>query len=226
MSVRSFSIAIAVPVISTAVASAQDWTQNLYVDVDAGYMYQQNTTLDFSAVNSSSSTSSSGNIAFESGMRADVAAGYHFNRSWAVEFDTGVLWSSSDYSPLAANLDTYTVPALANIIYNIPLKGRWSSYIGVGGGGAASIFSYKYNPTGLTAGDYNFVFGYQAEFGLQYALTKKASVGITYKFFGATDPSWQFTEGTSTSIPPATTYHFKEEGFYTHSIVLSFTWNF
>jgi opacity protein-like surface antigen len=226
MRVRSISIVIAVPVISAAVASAQDWTQNLYVGVDAGYMYQQDTTLDFSAINISSSTSSSGNISFQSGMRADVTAGYNLNRSWAVEFDTGVLWSSSDYSPLVANLNTYTVPLIANIIYKIPIKGPWSSYIGAGGGGAASIFSYKYNPSGFTADDYNFVFGYQAEFGLKYALTRNASLGIAYNFFGTTNPSWQFTEGTSTSIPPATTYHFTEKGFYTHSLVLSFTWNF
>ncbi len=126
----------------------------------------------------------------------------------------GVSLSSLPY-PFNASFDTYTVPLLANIIYKVPLTGSLSPYVGVGVGGAASIAAYSVG--GNNVSDYNFVLAYQAEAGLKYAFTKNASLGIAYEFFGTSNPRWYFSQ-----IPD----HVKEGGFYTHSITISFTWNF
>jgi opacity protein-like surface antigen len=236
MNIRSITFVIAALVMFTVAVCAQDWTllgslnwdwtQNLYVHVDAGYLYQQDTTFNYSASNGSSTTSSSGNISLDPGVRGDIIAGYNLNRSWAVEFNTGLLWSSSDNSTLGVSLNTYTVPILVNVLYNIPLKGPWSSFVGIGGGGAATTLSYTYNPTSYTMSDYDFVFGYQAKAGLRYRFSQNASIDIAYEFLGTTDPRWQSTQTFSGPIPPPTTYQFQEKGFYTHSLVISFTWTF
>jgi opacity protein-like surface antigen len=206
--------------------SSQDWTQNLYANVDFGGMFQQNTTL-FQSTGTPKTTT------FSPGIRGDIALGYNINKSLAVEFDTGVLWNSMDkvggisLSSANQSADIYTIPVLANIIYKVPLKDSWHPYVGVGVGGAAAIISYSIgassggplpiSTTPTTLGDYNFVFAYQAEVGLEYELSKNASIGIAYEFFGTSDPRWYFSQ-----IPS----HLKEGGYYTHSFTVSFTWNF
>jgi opacity protein-like surface antigen len=192
-------------------------TRNLYANIDFGGVYQQKTTLY-------QSTMPSQNATFNLGIRGDIALGYDINKSLAVEFDTGTLWNSMDkvgntsLSSIGQSFDTYTVPFLANVIYTFPTKGPWSPYVGVGAGGAAAIASF--NTGGLvptTLGDYNFVFAYQAEVGVEYKLTRNASIDVAYQFFGMSDPKWYFSE-----IPD----HIKEGGFFTHSLAVSFTWRF
>ncbi|MGA9779065.1 MAG: outer membrane protein [Limisphaerales bacterium] len=206
-------------------------TRNLYAYIDGGIAYQQDATLE-ETISSGTPPAifTSGTATFNPGIRGNIALGYDINRSWAAEFDTGVLWNSVDgfdgtsLSSVGASFDTYTIPLLVNIVYRIPIKGPWSSYLGAGAGGAASILSYSqtYLGTRYSWDNSTFVFGYQAKAGLQYKLNKNASLDVAYEFFGSTDPSWSSTQTFGT---PAD-YQFKEKGFYTHSLVISFTWNF
>ena len=206
----------------------EDWTQSLYTRVNVGGVFQQNTTLNTTRSSGvPPSISTNGTATFNFGFRGDVVLGYNINKSFAAEFDTGLLWNSADkvlgnsLSSQKVSFDTYTIPVLANFIYRIPMKGPWSSYVGIGVGGAATILVY--NPGGSDLTDYNFVFAYQAEAGLKYKLSQNASVGVAYDFLGTTDPSWNVSQ---TIGAPTTFIHFKEKGFYTHSITLSFTWDF
>jgi len=205
--------------------------QNFYTHVDGGIAYQQDATLEETISSSTPPASfTSGTVTFNPSIRGNIALGYNINRSWAAEFDTGVLWSSIDsfdgtsLNSVGASFDTYTIPLLVNVVYWIPIKGPWTSYLGAGVGGAASILSYSqtYLGTRYSWNSSSFVFGYQAKVGLQYKLSKNASLGLAYEFFGTTDPSWSST----INLPPPTDYQFKEKGFYTHSLVISFTWNF
>jgi opacity protein-like surface antigen len=205
-----------------------DWTQKLYSRVDFGGFFQQNATLDKTTSSGiPPSIFTSGTTTFNFGARGDVALGYNLNKSFAAEFDTGLLWNSADkigtntLSSLNQSFDTYTIPVLANLTYKIPMKGPWSSYVGIGVGGAASILVYNLNGSDLS--DCNFVFAYQAEAGLRYQLSQNSSLGIAYDFLGTTDPSWNLSQTIGVST---TSYHLKEKGFYTHSITLSFTWDF
>lgn len=191
--------------------------QNLYARLNVGGLYQQDTTLYQSTIPSQTAT-------FNLGLKGDIALGYDINESLAVELDTGVLWNSMDkvggtsLSSIGQSLDTYTVPFLANVVYKFRTKGPWSPYVGVGAGGAAAIISFDTGglaPT--TVSDYTFVFAYQAEVGVEYKLSRNASVDIGYQFFGMSDPKWFLSE-----IPD----HVKEGGFFTHSLAVSFTWTF
>jgi opacity protein-like surface antigen len=200
-------------------------TQGLYTDVNFGGSYQQNATVDTTiAPSGSPATTYSQNTSFNLGVRGDVAFGYNFNPSWSAEFNTGLIWNSSGNSapyPNNVSIDTYTVPILVNAVYRIPFKGPWSSYVGIGGGGAVSILSYTASAYNL--GNYNFVFAYQAKAGVEYRLTENASIDVAYEFLGTTDPSWSFSQTVGANT---TDYTLKEKGFFTHSVVLSFTWTF
>ena len=214
-------------------APSQDQTEgsqflpesNLYADVNFGGAYQQNSTVETTVFSGTPpATTSSQKTSFNLGVRGDVALGYNFNRSWAAEFNTGLVWNSSGNSqPYPANvtIDTYTVPILLNAVYRIPFKGPWSSYVGIGGGGAVSILSYS--ASGYNLGNYNFAFAYQAKAGLEYRLTENASLDLAYEFLGTTDPSWSFSQTVGSNT---TDYTVKEKGFFTHSVVISFTWTF
>jgi opacity protein-like surface antigen len=201
-------------------------TQSLYGDINFGGTYQQNATVETTTSPSGGSpTMTSQNTAFNLGVRGDVGFGYSLSESWAAEFNTGLIWNSYENGqayPNNLSLDTYTVPILVNAIYRIPFKGPWSSYVGIGAGGAVSILSYgasAYN----NLGTYNFVFAYQAKAGLEYRLTDRAALDLAYEFLGTTDPSWSFSQTVGANT---TEYTVKEKGFFTHSVVISFTWTF
>jgi opacity protein-like surface antigen len=215
----------------TGTEGSQNWTHNLYAHVDFGGSYQQNTTLDQSQINTSTNINSNGSAKFNLGIRANIAAGYNINKSWGVEFDTGLIWNSMDSVggvslnqpyPNNTSFDTYTVPLLVNIVYKFPLKGDLIPYVAAGAGGSASILSYSRAATSFTSSD--IVFAYQAEVGLKYDFSKNASLGIAYQFLGTTDPSWHSV--LTVGAAPPTDYQFKESGIYTHSIAVSLTWNF
>lgn len=234
MVVRSITTAVAGLALTTVAGQAQNWTQgsetwtkDFYATIGAAYSFQQDTTLTETGI----PIPASGTATFNPGFRGDVTLGYNINKSWAAECDAGVIWNSMDtflgqsMDSSGQTFDTYTIPILGKVVYRLPFKGRWSAFVGAGGGGAASILHYTssvYDP-----GDYTFVFAYQAEAGLSYALSKNASLGLAYQFFGTTDPSWQFTVNYvgPLNLPP-TQIGFKESGFYTHSITLTFSWRF
>jgi opacity protein-like surface antigen len=205
---------------------SEDWTQKIYARVDFGGSYQQSTTLFQSAPVPNTKTAT-----FNLGMRGNLAAGYHFNESWAAEFDTGLIWNSVDKAngvsldqpyPNNASFATYTVPVLVNVVYKVPLKGDLTPYAAAGVGGAATILSYNKAATSFTGSD--FVFAYQVEVGLKYRVTPNASFGIAYQFLGTTDPNWHSVLAVGGA--PPTDYQFKENGFYSHSLSVSFTWDF
>lgn len=210
--------------------SSRNWTQHLYTEVDLGGVYQQeNTTLY-------QSTAAPVTATFNLGIRGNIALGYDISRSFAVEFDTGVLWNSMDKAgpnsldSQGTSFDTYTVPLMATVIYKVPMKGSWYPYVGVSVGGAASIAVIHPDLVSPTFTDYDFVFAYQAEAGLEYKFTKNFFADVAYQFLGTTDPTWHVPAPAVTpppGAPPAPTqYTFTEKGFYTHSFVLSLTWHF
>jgi opacity protein-like surface antigen len=212
-------------------APAQGWLHNFYADIGASYLFQQDSTVGESSYNGMASTSlGDATLKFGSGFRGDLGIGYHINKLWSVEFNTGTLWNTSDFVTISGGNNynvhgnNYTIPLLANVVYKIPFKNRLSAYIGAGAGGAAFICSETsslFDPS-----DDTFVFAYQAEAGLKYSFTKNMSLDIGYKFLGTTDPTWKFTAPGSPPFIPSATYSFTEKGFYTHAIGINFTWTF
>jgi len=203
-------------VMSAMGANASDWSDNLYLGADAGGAFQQNAVMTQSVGHAGRQTTT-----FNSGIRGDITVGYNLDKSWAVELESGIIWNSVDkigvvsLSSIDQSIDTYSVPILANVIYKVPTGNAWTPYFGVGAGGLADSGDFRVGTTHYY--DSTFTFAYQAKAGVDYALTKNASVGIAYKFLGT--PNQRFYLSGMND-------HLKLDGIYTHAVVASFTWNF
>jgi opacity protein-like surface antigen len=190
---------------------AVNWSDNLYLNADAGGAFQQEVTLI--------QNGSSASVTFNPGIRADIDLGYNLNDSWAVELESGFMWNSMDkyngvsLSSYSQSIDIYSVPVLANIIYKVPTKTSWAPYFGVGAGGVVGMFDL--NSRGIDYSDTDFIFAYQAEAGLDYALSKNASIGIAYKFLGTLNQRYCLSGSND-----------KLDGVYIHAVVAKFTWTF
>ena len=197
-----------------------DWSDNLYLSADFGGVFQQDATYIQSALSGRPTAT------FNPGIRADINLGYNLNDSWAVELETGFMWNSMDnvggrsLSSISQSVDMYSVPILANIIYQVPTKTSWVPYFGVGAGGVVGIYDLKSRGTDYS--DTDFTFAYQAEAGLDYALSKNVSVGIAYKFLGALNQHWLL----SPKLPFDTYNPVTLDGVYIHAVVVKFTWSF
>jgi len=198
---------------SAAGARAADWSDNFYLSAGVGDMFQQK-----------ASFIEEGNVrnaTFDPGIRADINLGYNLNDSWAVELESGFMWNSIDtingvfLASVSQNIDMSSVPILANVIYKMPTKTPCTPYLGVGAGGVVSMFDL--NNRGTDYRDTDFTFAYQAEAGLDYALSKNISIGIAYKFLGTLNQRY-YLSGLSD--------HIKIDGVYIHSVVAKLTWTF
>lgn len=211
--VPSISIVVASFALVATGACAQDWTQDFYVKADAGGIVQQNVTLRQTAAPNFTAT-------FNPGARGDVVLGYDISPSWAAEFESGFMSDSMDkvggtsLNSVNQSVDIYSVPILANIFYKIQTKSAWTPYLGVGAGGIDSKLDFKNGSARFS--DTDFTFAYQAEAGVNYALSKNASVGVAYKFLGTADQ--RYTLGGANHITLA--------GVYIHGVFANFTWKF
>ena len=215
--VRSIVVVGAVlflPAVGMCAADLSKW----YLTGDVGGVFQQDTTFSQST---SPGVKTPGT--FNPGIRGDIAVGYNLNKSFAVELESGVLWNSIDkfggvtLSQASQSLDFYSIPVLAKVVYKVPTGNAWTPYFGVGAGGVIGMADFQ-NTAGHSS-DTTFIFAYQAEAGLDYALTKNTSVGIAYKFL-STPTQRYYLNG------PGINDHITLTGIYTHAIVASFTWKF
>ena len=205
----------AVLLVSVATMHAADWDR-LYLNADAGATFQQNAHLaqvGYPTLNTS----------FKPGARGDLAVGYNLNKSCAVELESGFMWNSvaafdgRSVASLTQAVDIYSVPIMANFIYKFVNTSGWTPYVGVGAGVNVGILQLNY--PGFTFSDTDLTFAYQCEAGLRYSLTKNASFGLAYKFYGTTDQVYYLRIFDFTD-------HSTFSNVYIHGVFASFTWNF
>lgn len=216
---RLITVTGAAIVVSAMGASASDLSDNLYLNADVGGVFQQDATFSQSVIPGVKQTAT-----YNPGIRGDVTVGYNLDKSLAVELESGVICNSIDkiggvtLSSIPQSFDFCSIPILANVVYKVPTGNAWTPYLGVGAGGIVGMTDFK-NQFGTHYCDSTFTFAYQAKAGVDYALTKNASVGIAYKFLGTLNQRY-YLNGPSLSD------HIKLDGIYTHAVMASFTWNF
>lgn len=204
-------------------------TNKFYLNFDTGAVLQQDA--NFEEFAPTIAYIYRGKITFNPGIRDDFLLGYNLNDSWSTELETGVIWNSVDTitaSSFSGNtsIDLYQIPILVNVVYRVPLTARLNACVGLGAGGVFGVWDSE--TTGLFGGnirntDLDFKFGYQAEAGLKYSLTKQITVGVAYKFFGSLDQGWSL----DLSQPPVRNDAiFTINGNYTHAIMATMTWSF
>lgn len=207
---------VALLVSATPIHAADDWTQRLYVNADAGGIFQQDGDFHQTGAPTFSTT-------FNPGLRTDIALGYNLTKSFAVELEPGFMWNSVDtldgygLGP-GDSIDLYSIPVLANLVYKFETHNAWTPYVGVGVGANIGIFDGSLH--GSSFQDTDVAFAYQAEAGLKYSFTDHVAVGLAYKFYGTTDQNYDLQTAVNY------TDHASFSGVYIHGIFANVTWNF
>ena len=189
-------------------ANARAGEREFYLNADAGVSIVQD--LNIKGGNT---------IELNPGARIDGAFGWQFSQPLAVEFETGITLNSVEkiggvaVSSYGGRADIYQIPMLVNLVYTPPMQGKFKPFVGAGGGGIATVADMQ-TPLG-NINDTDFTFGYQAFAGVGWTLSKRADIGLSYKFMGSLDHSW--SSGGVT---------LKTDAMFTHALLLSFRWKF
>lgn len=133
-------------------------------------------------------------LKLDPGFRFGLGGGYWFTDWFALEGEIGVYENGIDTVIGASYVhDGYfgNVPFLVNAKLQLPTHSRFSPYVGAGVGFSETFFSFDDLAIGnvsLHGSDVSVVFAWQAFAGLRYALDRRLSLCIEYRFFAA-DPS-------------------------------------
>jgi opacity protein-like surface antigen len=189
--------------IVAATGMAQEAVRDgFYFSTDLGASFIQDTT-----VKSSDPSILSGKMKFGTGARFDVGLGYQFG-SLAVEFDTGILGSSTDGLEnefgSGSDFTFYQVPFLVNFLWQIPTRSRFHPFVGAGFGGVETVLE-DYDLFYGTS-DSTFGFGWQGIAGCTYQISSSVDLGVRYKYLGVADQSFDFL-------------NLKMDGTHTHSLM-------
>lgn len=192
---------------------ASDFTDSIYVTADGGAIFQQVGRMR-------QSTPPTTSVTYKPGYRGDLSVGYNFTPSLAAEFQFGIMHNDvnsvgNHLSPLGQSLDFTSVPLLLNVIYKIPVKGRWVPYVGVGAGGNISRVHYGVGTTDDHSTDAEPAV--QGELGLKYNVSDRASFGLAYKFMGTLNEHYNLR-----SVDDKITV----DGIYIHGVFANFTVSF
>jgi opacity protein-like surface antigen len=121
-------------------------------------------------------------LAFKTGVRLDLDAGYQFGDSWTLEGEFGYI-----YNPVNLSLSTgttspslYQIPVLANCIFTLPVHWPVKPYVGAGVGLVVTGLNDLHDLNG--AG--------QLLAGLKYDINDRVDVGVGYKLLITTPHDW------------------------------------
>lgn len=163
-------------------------------------------------------------VKYRTGLAAEGAFGWAFNKYVATDFEVGYVGAKIDNVPgyNSDNSYIYNVPFLANVTLSYPIPHTIVvPYIGAGVGGADVIFdtdSFGPSPNNYVTGRENdVVFAWQAFAGLRFQLARNLSLGVGYKYFATADPTFTY---------PPDNFNVGFDGVRTHSVMASLEWEF
>jgi len=181
---------------------AEDPSSKGYLRLDAGIVHQQDLTIK---------DSGGAKISYDNGFRFDFAGGGYFNQFLGAEVEVGLIHNSTksfDVNSFTERLDHYQIPMMVNMVGKLPIPGPITIRAGAGIGG---VYSYFWGGSIFDSSD-DLTFGYQGMFGIDYAISKRCDLGVSYKFLGTTQHDFGFglkTDGTrSHSLLAALTIKF------------------
>lgn len=162
-------------------------------------------------------------VKYRTGLAADGAFGYAFNKYIAADFELGCVSAKIDSVPgyTSDNSYLYNVPFLANVILSCPIpRSIVVPYIGAGIGGADVIFdadSFRNNSDEVVGSENDMVFAWQAFAGLRFRLARDLTLGIGYKYFATDAPTFTY---------PPDEFAVGFKGVRTHSVLATLEWKF
>jgi len=154
-----------------------------YMSLDVGVALQS----DIEVKQVGGSSLSGVDLQFDTGLRFDIASGYHFTERFAAELSVGYVFNSVDAVTGAApagfgvDADLFQLPVMVNLLYKVQSELPIEPFLGGGAGGVLSVFSNS------NATREEFSFGYQGFVGLKYRMTPRTEFTAVYKILGTTD---------------------------------------
>jgi len=161
---------------SCALAERPSTTPGFYLGGDFGFAFREDTALRIEGA-------FSGYYNFKTGYRGDLHLGYRFLNGVLLELDSGYIYNS--VANANGSVELHQVPVLLNLIYQFPLKGSLKPFVGFGTGGAFSQLDVS--PATSTGLHDVTTFAWQAETGVQYAISDHVALGLDYKCFSTGD---------------------------------------
>lgn len=229
MKTRCFAGLAGLMVLSGALAAQ---AQNYYFDTEGAGPYLRTgigpVFFENGRVNNFGGSVPGGTIDYQTGLSADVAVGFSFNKYVATDFDLGFVGAkirsaqgfSSDNSYL------YQAPFMGNLVLSYPIpRSIVVPYIGAGVGGSAVTFDtdrFSDGYTTVVGRESDVVFAYQAFAGLRFNLNPTMSVGIGYKYFATESPTFTYPSG----YYGGPDFQMGFDGVHTHSVQFTFQWSF
>lgn len=146
----------------------------------------------------------SGTIEFETGWAIFATTGYAFENNWRLEGELG--YRSNETTGGTAEVNEWSV--MLNALYDFDLSPSMTFSLGAGAG-------YDHAELNLPGGfeDSEGNFAYQGIAGLNYALSKRLDLTLTYRYLIVDDPEFDL------SAPPVS-IGFDIEAFRKHSVTL------
>lgn len=189
---RFFQICLMVAAVAAA-SPAQAQDQGIYGSVFGGASFARDSDIDVSVPGPQFI---SGEMEFDTGWLAGVAGGYGWANGLAVEGEYSFTRNGLDQEHLKnigtlgvdGEIDTQAV--MINGYYRFDTGTGFTPYIGAGAGvGFMKVSALADgSTTRFRANDTQFA--YQAIAGLSYAFTPNVRLGVEYRFFGVTEPTF------------------------------------
>jgi outer membrane protein OmpA-like peptidoglycan-associated protein len=120
--------------------------------------------------------------AYPNNLRSEIELGYRQNDVESV----GTSGGSGDYS---------TFNGMINLYYDIPGLGRWTPYLGAGGGMARLELDGVAPVNGSTLSDDDWVWAYQGIAGVGYQLTNNLGLFADYRYLDTTEGNFTTAGG-------------------------------
>lgn len=146
----------------------------------------------------------SGTVEFDTGWAVFATAGYAFDSNWRIEGELG--YRANETTSGTAEVNEWSF--MLNALYDFELSPSMTFSLGAGAGYDHATLEL---PAGLEDSQGNFA--YQGIAGLNYALSKRLDLTLTYRYLVVDDPEFDFTAG-------ATTIGFDIENIHKHSVTL------
>lgn len=206
-------------------ASAESYyADGLYGWYEAGPALVEDAKIEGSALRNSYGFSVNGNnVKFDTGFHFGLGIGQELTRFLRVELESGFNYNSlrSIEDADASSGNIYRVPILANVVLQYPNRTRFVPMIGAGAGAHWAVLdaqNISLGSTSLNDDSSTWTFGYQGYAGVRYQFRENMNLGVFYHYSVADGPSWEFD-----SAPGG---NFKLDSLRTHTLSLTFGWDF
>jgi OOP family OmpA-OmpF porin len=199
MRAKTIAFACGMGLIAAGAIDYQATTGNPYIGRQPGGVFLQDSEF---TVGTASGAASAGEVDYDTSWGLGGAAGYSFDSGFRAEAE--VTYRGNDVSGFSFN-GAPTFPAsdadasdwafMANGYYDFNTGTRWTPYVGGGVGLALDHIEGSAGP-GFGISDTQSEFAYQGIAGVGYQLTDQLNLGVEYRYFATTDPTFNGSAGS------------------------------